>query len=784
MPEDCISLGETDPSSEWQKRLELAQKAGLRIGLWDWDVVADTVVWSDETYRQFGYTRQTFSGRVEDAVSRLHAEDRPRVEKAIREVLDGIAKEYSAQYRVVRPDGTTCWIDAHGILIRNGSSHMLGVGVDVTALKNATESLKESEEQYWLLLNSTAEAIYGLNLEGNCTFCNPACVRQLGHQSPEDLLGKNMHALIHHTRPDGTSYPEKECQIYSAVRGGARSHVTDEVLWRANGTSFSAEYWSYPIHKAGQLVGAVVTFLDISARVEAEQALRESEQKYRSLFENATFGIYRSDPAGSLLDVNPALVAMLGYASKQELLTRNLDRDIYEDASARRSILAGYDSSPRMDGIEVNWRRKDGQVIAVRTTGGVVRKQDGSVSHYEVIVEDITERRRLERQYRQAQKMEAIGQIAGGVAHDFNNVIGVILGNMELLSERLPSDELTEKYCERIRLAVRSATDVTRQLLAFSRKQILQPVIMDLNKSVEQLHKMMQRLIGEHIRVSLCLEPALGSVKADPGQIEQVLMNLVVNARDAMRTGGSLKIQTANVHLDQEFVDTHLGAKPGDYVKLSVADTGCGMTPEVVTHIYEPFFTTKEPGKGTGLGLATVYGIVKQSEGYIAVTSEVGMGTTFDIYLPSLHGEPIIKEEKKSPGFSWGTETILLVEDDQSLREVTVVRLEQLGYKVIEAENPERAIEQFEKHKDQIDLLLTDVVMPGMNGRSLVETLRAKKPGLCILYMSGYTDDEILRQGILNARHEILVKPFTKQRLGTQVRLVLGLQGSKSPANR
>ncbi len=265
---------------DWQERLVLAQKAGLRIGLWDWDAVANMVIWSDETYRQFGYTRDTFSGRVEDAVTRIHPEDRSRVEDAIRKVIAGGA-EYAQQYRLVWPNGTTCWVDAHGVMVRNGSTHMLGIGVDITDLKKTEHSLQDSEEKYLLLLNSTAEAIYGLDLEGDCTFCNPACLRLLGYGAPKDLLGKNMHDLMHHTRADGSTYPKQDCEIYVAVREGRASHVTHEVLWRADGTSFQAEYWSYPMCKTGELVGAVVTFLDISDRKQAEASLREVVEELR-----------------------------------------------------------------------------------------------------------------------------------------------------------------------------------------------------------------------------------------------------------------------------------------------------------------------------------------------------------------------------------------------------------------------------------------------------------------------------------------------------------------------
>ena len=505
---------------EWQKRLELAQKAGLRIGLWDWDVIANSVIWSDETYRQFGFTRDTFSGRVEDAVARIHPEDRPRVEEVIRKVLAG-GEEYAAQYRLMRPDGNTCWIDARGVLVRNGSTHMLGIGIDITDLKKTELCLQDREEEYLLLLNSTAEAIYGLDLEGRCTFCNPACVRLLGHEALENLLGRNMHALMHHTQADGSPYPEEECEIYVAVREGRASHVTDEVLWRGDGTSFLAEYWSYPMYKAGELVGAVVTFLDISDRKRAELALRQSEEKYRKLFENAPYGIFLSKRDGTLLDVNPALVTMLGYDSREELLSRNLSRDIYEDPAARASLLDKYETSGRMDDAELKWKRKDKKIITVRTSGGAVYEQDGLFSHFEVIVEDITNRLSLEDRFRQAQKMEAVGLLAGGISHDFNNLLSVILGNTDLLLEKIQS-EAHLHYAEEIQKAANRAAQLTRQLLAFSRKQVLFPTVLDLNKIVQDIGKILQRLIGEDVRVVTDMETNLGSICADRGQVEQV----------------------------------------------------------------------------------------------------------------------------------------------------------------------------------------------------------------------------------------------------------------------
>jgi PAS domain S-box-containing protein len=753
---------------DWQKRLELAQKAGLRIGLWDWDVVANTVTWSDESYRQFGFARETFSGQVEDAVGRLHPDDKGRVEEAIQEVLDGKSNEYAAQYRLVRPDETTCWIDAHGVMVRNGSQHMLGVGIDITDLKKSAQSLKDSEEQYLLLLNSTAEAIYGLDLRGNCTFCNPACVRLLGHQRRKDLLGKNMHALMHHTRTDGTAYPEQECEIYVAVREGRPSHVSNEVLWRADGTSFAAEYWSYPMYKADEMVGAVVTFLDISDRKRAEEELRRSEQKYRQLFENATYGMFWSRPDGTLLNVNPAMVAMLGYSSRDELLKRNLSSDIYEDESTRRAILESYGSSEKVEGVEAKWLRKDGKTIVVRISGNIIR-ENGSIDHYEVIAEDITERRSLEEQLRQSQKMEAVGLLAGGISHDFNNLLGVILGNAELLLETKQSEK-QQRHAEQIKKATARAAQLTRQLLAFSRKQVLYPTVLNLNTVVADMGKLLQRLIGEDIQIVTESQAGLGSIRADRGQVEQILMNLATNARDAMPSGGTLSIRTENAQLGDEDVARYPYVKPGRFVHMAVSDTGIGMTPEVRSRAFEPFFTTKEKGRGTGLGLATVYGIVKQSGGYIWVSSTPGAGTTFNVYLPKVDEKPTTAAPNLDvrPEYPRGTETILLLEDDDSLRQVTCEFLAESGYNVIQASRGDLALDLAAQFKGRIPLVISDVVMPEMSGPAAVSKLRLSHPEVQALYVSGYAETPIVQE-LIPEGALLLQKPLSRMTLLTKV---------------
>jgi PAS domain S-box-containing protein len=594
-------------------------------------------------------------------------------------------------------------------------------------------------------------------------------MRLLGHQRREDLLGKNMHALIHHTRADGTQYPEQECEIYVAVREARASHVSNEVLWRADGASFAAEYWSYPMYKAGEMVGAVVTFLDISDRKRAEEQLRRSEQKYRQLFENATYGMFWSKPDGTLLDVNPAMVAMLGYNSRDELLQRNLNYDIYENEFTRRVILESYGPSEKVEGAEVNWQRKDGKPIVVRISGNLIREKNGSVDHYEVIAEDITERRSLEEQLRQSQKMEAVGLLAGGISHDFNNLLCVILGNAELLLDTKQSEK-QQHYAEEIKKASGRAAQLTRQLLAFSRKQVLYPTVFNLNTVVADVGKLLQRLIGEDIQIVTESQAGLGSIRADRGQVEQILMNLATNARDAMPSGGMLSILTENAQLGDGDVARYPDMKPGHYVHMAVRDTGTGMTEEVRSRVFEPFFTTKEKGRGTGLGLATVYGIVQQSGGYIWVSSTPGEGTAFDVYLPKVDEKPITAALNLDvrPEYPRGTETVLLLEDDDSVRQVTYEFLAASGYNVIQAGRGNVALDLAAQYEGRISLVISDVVMPEMSGPLVVSHLRFSHPELQVLYVSGYAETPVVQELIAEGAL-LLQKPLSRMTLLTKV---------------
>jgi two-component system, cell cycle sensor histidine kinase and response regulator CckA len=505
-----------------------------------------------------------------------------------------------------------------------------------------------------------------------------------------------------------------------------------------------------------------------------EEALRQSEMRYRSLVLSAVFGIYRCTLSGRFLDVNPALISMLGYGSAEEVLQLDSRREVFVNPQEVDRLNDEYRRSGALNGVEVQWKHKDGRVITVRLSG---RASSGSEEHepeevLELIAEDITERRQLEEQFRQVQKMEAVGRLAGGVAHDFNNLLMVINGYTEvLLEELLDSSEMYQKV-QSIQQAADKAATLTRQLLAFSRKQLLELKVVDVNTVIEDMERLLRPLIGENIELITRLSSEAGRTRADAGQLEQVIMNLVVNAKDSMADGGRITIQSSRANVRPN-VGEHRFIQPGGYAVISVTDTGHGMDKETQTRIFEPFFTTKEKGKGTGLGLSTVYGIVKQSNGYVFADSKLGAGTTFFVYLPRVEDTPaqlgpVVPPESEKGG----CETVLLVEDEDSVRELVRVTLTSRGYKVLEAENGEGGLHLAEQTDETIDILVTDVMMPGMGGRELAKKLVAMRPGISVLYLSGYAEDAIATLG-LGPGAAFLQKPFTLQNLAKKVREVL-----------
>ncbi len=510
------------------------------------------------------------------------------------------------------------------------------------------------------------------------------------------------------------------------------------------------------------------------ARRDTEVALRASEASYVALVEQAPVGIYRSTPAGRFVSANAALARILGYSSTQELLSLEMARDVYADADERRRLVEQDTYTNQVyEELEATWKKKDGTRIRVQLSVRASRNQDGQVEFYEAFVRDITNQRQLEAQLAQAQKMEAIGRLAGGVAHDFNNLLTVILSYSELLLEDLPAGSSDRDDVTQIRKAAQGASELTGQLLAFSRQQVLQPKVVDLNAAVSGMERLLTRVLPEDIKLRCTTASDTGTIRVDPGQLEQVIMNLAVNARDAMPTGGLLTIETANVDLDAAYLQAHPLAKPGRYVMLAVTDTGTGMDAATQARIFEPFYTTKEIGKGTGLGLATVQGIVQQSGGFIWVYSEPDHGTVFKIYLPRVD-EPASTGDAATAAPTRGTETVLVVEDVPAVRAVTREMLKRYGYNVLEAADGPTALQLAAGYAEPIDLLLTDVVMPEMNGRDLADRIQAARPATKVLFMSGYTDDAVVRHGILQDGIAYLQKPFTPGSLATKVREVLG----------
>lgn len=551
--------------------------------------------------------------------------------------------------------------------------------------------------------------------------------------------------------------------------------VTVSAYFSFSGEHTPAQFRSTMLRLALFVVlAALICWFNAALRA-AQENLRRSEMNFRSLVTNAPYGICRCDAAGKLLDANPALLAMLGCSSA-ELVGTHLGA-LYEDTQHWFDLADRLRAGLPFYGLIVDWKRENGASIMVRVSGRSV--SDGSKSKsktFELFAEDVTERRALEQQLQQSHKMEAIGRLAGGIAHDFNNLLMVISGYSEFLLDRLGPEPTLRSPAQEIAGAAERASSLTRQLLAFSRKQMLTPKILDLNGVVAENLKMLNRMIGEDIDLVMIPAAGLGAVRADAGQIEQVIMNLAVNARDAMPSGGRLSIETSNISIDEEFARLHAPLRPGDYVVLSIGDTGAGMDLETQSHIFEPFFTTKGP-KGTGLGLSTVYGIVKQSGGYIWVYSDAGKGTTFKIYLPLVaetFESPVQVAAAPEPAAPEpGKETILLVEDENNLRYLARQFLEKQGYRVIEAPDGIAAMRVATAHEGTIHLLLTDVIMPGMNGRELAQRISELRPHTKILYMSGYTENVIGHNGTLDAGIRLLQKPFTLRDLKNTVREVL-----------
>jgi two-component system cell cycle sensor histidine kinase/response regulator CckA len=738
--------------------------AGLDDALFVHDMEGRILDCNDAACRRLGYTRE------ELLAMRTADLDAPEFAAGFRERLaEQLARGSAGGEGVhVTKDGRLVPVDINTSVIEyRGAPAVLAVMRDITARKEVEEALRRSEQRWRSVFDRMQLIGLELDREGRITYCNDFFLGLTGWSRDEAMGADYLAAFL----PPGS--PAREVFARTMAGGEAPIHFRNAILTR-NGSLRAIEWNNTLLREAGdRVVGVLSIGEDVTDRERAVLELRRSEAEFRGLVEHATIGIARATREGRFLTVNPALIRMLGYRWAEELLRLDMARDVYADPADWVRLMAQF-ARADVATAETEWKRRDGSRIAVRLNVRLIRGQAGEPEYFEGLVEDVTAQRNLEIQFRQAQRLEAVGRLAGGVAHDFNNILTAIRGYGDLLLEELGEDDARRHDVEEIRAAADRATALTRQLLAFSRKQVLQVRVLDLNAVIRTLEKMLRRLIGEDIRLAFTLADDVGTVRTDPGQIEQVILNLVVNARDAMPAGGRLAVETANVALDDGYADAHPGTAPGSYVMLALSDTGTGMDADVMSQIFEPFFTTKEQGKGTGLGLATVYGIVKQSGGHVAVESEPGRGTTFRIYLPRLD-EPVEKAEIPEPvaPVAGGRETVLLAEDDPSVREIVAQVLAQKGYRVLRASDGQTALELARGAGLNIDLLVTDMVMPGMTGRELSDALSAERPGVRVLYMSGYTDDAVVRHGVLEEGMPYLQKPFASQALASKVRELL-----------
>jgi len=730
------------------------------------------IVWTAEPDGMVDYANQAYTDYAgvlktelpsEAWIRTLHPDD---VERCLAQWGEAVRTDsiYEIEFRIRRQaDESYRWHLVRAVPIRDESGKIVkwyGTGTDIHDSKLMQERASQLAQRLTTTLESITDAFFTLDKNWCFTYVNAEAERLL-LRTREELLGQNVWA----------EFPEA---VNSAFYHQYHQAIAEQKTVEFDEFYPPLDKW-FGVRAYPSEVGLSIYFRDVTEQRQAQEDLRISEERFRLLSRATKDAIWDWNLLTDEVWWNEGIKTLFGYRPAElEPDSRSWTNRIHPDDRDRtvqsiRQIIDGGGSGWQH---EYRFLRKDGSVAHVLDRGYVMRDAGGNAVRMIGGMTDMTERRKLEAQLQQSQKMEAIGQLAGGVAHDFNNLLTVITGNTELLLTTLDPDDPNRDLLTYIRDASERAANLTRQLLAFSRKQVLAPRVLDLNDVVSNIEKMLRRLIGEDIMLTSILRPNLHYIKVDPGQIEQVIINLALNARDAMPDGGRLTIETSTVEISEEDCENRLDYKPGRYVAMMITDTGRGMAPEIKEHIFEPFFTTKPQGKGTGLGLATVFGIVKQSEGQIDVESEVGAGTRFRMLFP-VTNEPAAPGMADNTAARNGTETILFVEDESSVRQVAKLILHKYGYKVLEATNGKEAIKLVESNQETIHLVVTDVVMPEMSGRHLAEHLRCRYPEIKLLFMSGYTDDAVVQRGIIEEKESFLQKPFSPLVLAKKVRTVL-----------
>lgn len=666
-----------------------------------------------------------------------------------------------------RKDGTRFPVEVSiGAHEYNGKRFTVSFVHDITERKRADLALEEAEEWFRAMFENIVIGVYQITPDGRVLNANPALANMLGYDNTHTLVKSNL-------RENNLGPDHLRTDFINTIRANGQVVGLESPWRRLDGSIVWVRESARAIKDTtGNVMYYEGTAEDITYRMEIEEALRRSEEEYRTFFEEDVTAVMTASPDGTIKACNPAFVKLFGFRSRDEALAAKV-MEIYPGSDAYEQMIGLLEERKTLSDHELELRKRDGSPAFVRANFSGVFNDNGDLIQIKQYFIDETKRKSLEQQLIQAQKLDGIGRLAGGVAHDYNNILGVILGYSELVMGRLQQEDPLYHQMEAIISAANRGTELTRRLLAFARKEIVSPKVVNLNSSIESIQKMLQRLIGENVRLSFTPCNDLWDVKIDPTQFDQILINLATNARDAIDDIGTITIETSNVTIDERFVHGHMDFNPGDYVLLLFTDSGKGMDRETKGKIFEPFFTTKPKGEGTGLGLSTVYGIIKQNNGNLNVYSEPGKGTTFRIYLPRFVGERKEAEQKQQPEPLSGTGTILVVEDQADLLDLARNSLESFGYKVVTALSPGEAVLLCGTYRDEINMLLTDVVMPTMNGKELRSRVEKITPGIKTLFMSGYTANIITDGGMLDEGIEFIQKPFTPRTLAKKVRDVL-----------